>query len=92
MFVTPYSTLRAVRTHIVKSPICLSAGLGVKEIQLKTRPTGAMVGGSITVVVAAVQALLGQRRSCDTKKSGLRMFCKIVGLVIYYVCVCLFRN
>ena len=37
MFVTPYPTLRA--------PKCLAAGLGVKEVELETRPTDAMVGG-----------------------------------------------
>ena len=45
MFVTPYSILRAVRTYIGKSPICLAAGLGMQE-GLETRPTDAMVGGT----------------------------------------------
>ena len=32
MFVMPDPTLRAVRTHIGKFPLCLAAGLGVKEV------------------------------------------------------------
>ena len=45
MFATPYPTLRAVRTQIGKSPVCLADGLGVKEVKLEARPTEAMVGG-----------------------------------------------
>ena len=44
MFITPYSTLRAFKTHISKSPVCLAAGLGVKEVKLETRPTDAILG------------------------------------------------
>ena len=44
MFVTPYHTLRAVRTNIGKFPSCQAAGLGVKEVELEIRPTEAMVG------------------------------------------------
>ena len=36
MFVMPYPTLRAVRTHIGKSLVCRAAGLGVKEVELET--------------------------------------------------------
>ena len=40
MFVTPYPTLRAVKTHIAKSPVCLAADLGMKEVaKLETRPS-----------------------------------------------------
>ena len=42
----PYPTLRAVKTHIGKSPVCLATCLGVKEVELETRPTDAMVGGA----------------------------------------------
>ena len=56
MFGKPNPTFRAVRTHICKSPVCKTASLGVKQVELETRPTDAMV---------AVQALLGKRQICD---------------------------
>ena len=48
MFVTPYPTLRAVKTRSGKSPVCEPAGLGVKEVELELWPTDAMVGGKGT--------------------------------------------
>ena len=44
MFGKPNPTFRAVRTHICKSPVCKTASLGVKQVELETRPTDAMVG------------------------------------------------
>ena len=44
VLVTPNPTLRAVKTHICKSPVCQAAGLGVKEVELEARPTVAIVG------------------------------------------------
>ena len=41
-----YLTLRAVRTHIGKSPAFLAASIRVKEIELETRCSDAMVGGA----------------------------------------------
>ena len=79
MFVTPCPTVRAVGTHIGKSPICLVAGLGVKEVELETRPTDATVGCT---------GILGQRRICDTNPSVDTCFAKRVGLGIYYVYLC----
>ena len=35
MFFTTYPTLTAVRTHIGKSPVCLAARMGIKEIKLE---------------------------------------------------------
>ena len=44
MFVTPYPTL--FKTHILKCPVYRAADSGVKEVELETRPTDAMVGGT----------------------------------------------
>ena len=67
IIVKPYPTLRAVRTHIGKSPVCLTAGLGVKVVELQTRPTDAMVDGTGAA-----------RPSQDLRHQppGRRMFCK----------------
>ena len=46
MSFTSNSILRAVRTHIAKSPACLAACMGVKEIELETLRSEAMVGGA----------------------------------------------
>ena len=35
IFVTPHATLRAVNIH--KSPVCRTAGLGIKEVELKDK-------------------------------------------------------
>ena len=69
LFVAPYPILRAVRTHIGKSPVCLAAGLGVKEVELETRPTDAMVG--CTGAAGPAQDLQHQ---CPSPIR--RMFCK----------------
>ena len=61
-FITPYLALRAVTTHIGKSPVCLgslAAGLCMKEAELEIRLTDAMVGGT---------GAAGQRRICDTNR------------------------
>lgn len=34
-----------VKKHIGQSPVCLAAGLGVKEVELE-KPTNAIVGGT----------------------------------------------
>ena len=59
MFVTPYPTHGAVKTHIGKSTVCLAASLHVKEVELQTGPTVAtgMVGGTCTAGPAAVHRI-----------------------------------
>ena len=70
MFVQPYFTLRAVRTQIGKPPVSLAAGLGplgVTEVELETRPTDAMVGGT---------GAAGPAPDLRNQTPGGRIFCK----------------
>ena len=46
MFVTLYHTIRAAGMHIGKSSVCWAFGMGVKEVELETLRTEAMVGGT----------------------------------------------
>ena len=59
----PYPKLRgvkAVKEHIGKSPLCLAAGLGVKEAQRETRLSGQQMPSW------EVLELLGQLQICET--------------------------
>ena len=71
MIFTSYPTLRAIRTHISKSPKCRAAGLGVKEVELETRPTDAMVGdtGAAWPAQDLRQQLPGRRMFCEKKQN-----------------------
>ena len=77
----PYPTLRALKTYIGKCPVCLVACLGVKEGELETRLTDAMVSGT--------GPGLGQHRICDTNSQVHVFFVKtsrtrdILGILQY---------
>ena len=83
MFVTPFPTRRAIKTHIGKSSVCWATGFGVKEVELETRPIDAMVGG--TGAAGPAQDLLHQPpgRRIHFKKVGLRIIINLKG----HICI-----